>query len=352
MKHSARRFLYASLVPLAAWLLFVLLLHHMADPWWVRAEFDSWNLYQPVVDERRQKAMHLQYAPAPVVEDAALVVGTSRSTYYPADAFGGQPAFNFGLSALAVEDYDEVIRFYQKHRPQPERIYLMMDLLGVSKAEAARRVPFSRYEEELDTPFYRARLALSWDTFTNSVDVMKLNLSEKTKKRERTYYVGAREKHLNIAGDKERESLYQKYFKEEVPTRYGKEFQYRDDFAKLLRDIKEASAGTELVVIVTPVHDSLSKRVMEQGRYEDYARWLREMVAEFGTVYDAFSPTSFTAEVRNFRDSHHAYPDQCREIMKDVLAGGGASAVKVDAAMLPDHLAKAKKSWEEMSGQD
>lgn len=351
MKHSARRFLLASLLPLAAWLLLALALHHVADPWWVRGEFDESNRYQPVVDERRQKAMHVQYAPEAAEADTVLVVGTSRSTYYPADAFGGQKAFNFGLSALAVEDYDEVIRFYAQHRTPPKRIYAMMDLLGVSKAEAERRVPFSRYIEEMNTPFYRARLALSWDTFTNSLDVLKLNRSEKSRKRERTYYVGAREKHLNIASDDERKKLFEKYFQEEVASRYGTSFRYRDDFPALLKDIKAAAGGAELVVVLTPVHDSLSKRVMELGRYDDYARWLQEMVAEYGQVYDAFSPTAFTAEEKNFRDSHHAYPEQCRKIMHDVFAGGGSNAVLVNQATLADHLARAKAAWENMSAQ-
>lgn len=349
MKHSARRFLFASLLPLTAWLIIALVLHHIANPWWANAEFNKWNMYQPVVDERRQKAMHLKYAHQNTEVANTLVIGTSRSTYYPADAFGvDQKVFNFGLSALAVEDYDDVIRFYKTHRPTPVRIYVMMDLLGVSKAEAMQRVPFSQYVDELDTPFYRARLSMSWDTFTNSLDVLKLNISEKTRSKERTYYIGTHEKHLNIAADDERKALYQKYFREEVPSRYGVKFQYRDDFVELLRDIKEAAQGSELVVIVTPVHESLSKRVMDMGRYDDYARWMHDMVTEFGQVYDAFSPTAFTSAEHNFRDSHHAYPDKCRELMREVLVGGGANAILVDDENIQQHMIQAKNAWATM----
>ncbi|MGJ9458149.1 hypothetical protein [Oceanobacillus sp. CF4.6] len=48
---------------------------------------------------------------------------------------------------------------------------------------------------------------------------------------------------------------------------------------------------------------------VEEGNLPDYKRWLNDIIAVFGGVYNFMYPNSITNDLSNYFDGHHFYPE-------------------------------------------
>ena len=338
MKNPARRYLVLVAIATGLPLVGVVGFNATMDPSWSVSFPNELNLYQKSFDERRQKVAYLSYRAGSELYRSVLV-GSSRATFIPVDAFPDEALFNFGLSSLNPDECASVIRYFKSRQGSPERVYLLMDFFGTQKDPERRVAHFDEIVELVEEPFYRPKILLSADTLNDSKDVWRLRFVRGYREGRRDYYSGPGEKHLRRVDDIERQSIAARR-KEAFLERYFPEnYSYRRDYMTMLKDMREAAAPAEVVVLTAPISSELFVTVMERGHFDDYGRWLGELVTCFGRVFDSMGFTELTSKAGAYHDLDHFYPEQAYPWLQEALERrGGGYGAWVDAGNLDSHL--------------
>ncbi|PIE69148.1 MAG: hypothetical protein CSA21_03845 [Deltaproteobacteria bacterium] len=78
----------------------------------------------------------------------------------------------------------------------------------------------------------------------------------------------------------------------------------------MYKEMRDGFAGTHFYVCITPVSRHLLSLLMEEGRWTDYARWLKELVEVYGEVWNFMYLNEVTENVPEyFMDAHHTSPE-------------------------------------------
>jgi hypothetical protein len=317
------------------------------DPSWSVTFPTKLNQYQKGFDERHQKAAYLHYRVEPGTYDS-VIVGSSRATFIPVDAFPKQRPFNFGLSSLDPDEYASVIRFFAADQGAPKQVWLLMDFYG-TKANPPRRVAhFDKAVEVVTERFYRPRVLLSGDTLDHSKDVFRLSADPGYRKERRAYYQGPNRKHLRPVEVAEHLEIARGRSETFLKRYFPDDYSYRENYVELLREIKVAAEQAEVMVLTAPISEGLFTSEMAAGRFDDYARWLRDLVTVFGRVFDSMGYTEFTTAKRAYHDSDHFYPERAYPWLDAARADDGSGyGMWIDESNIDSHIAKQRSAFRE-----
>ena len=88
---------------------------------------------------------------------------------------------------------------------------------------------------------------------------------------------------------------------------YGKDYEYLDN-RPVFAELKNAFPSSRFLVFTTPVSAHLLNLLVEQGLFDDYARWIADLVEVFGEVWNFMYYNEITTDDTNYKDAHHYTP--------------------------------------------
>jgi hypothetical protein len=91
---------------------------------------------------------------------------------------------------------------------------------------------------------------------------------------------------------------------------YGKDYEYLEN-RPFYVELKNNFPSSRFLVFTTPVTGHLLSLLVEQGRFDDYTRWIADLVEVFGEVWNFMYYNEITTDDTNYKDAHHYLPQVC-----------------------------------------
>ena len=273
------------------------------DPLW------QWNhpfhimAWHPPFNERIQKTNYLA-SRKPKID--TLIVGSSRSSFIDPAELGSQYAFNYAVSSGTASEFADHIKYTRKRSAIPLKLIIIES--SFNHALKCKRT--------FNAPLFYIDNA---ENFTKKINnIFSKDAYELAKKTNAfpsyTYYLisGANFRSYRYGQrdgftphQKEQEITYQvSSYRENV---YNKEFDPL--FPRYISEIHDAVGSANYIVYATPVSKYLLKLMVEMKQLDNYERWIRDLVNEFGVVYNFMYPNMITMNDDSFNDAHHPTSD-------------------------------------------
>ncbi|OEH85469.1 hypothetical protein BHU72_05125 [Desulfuribacillus stibiiarsenatis] len=298
------------------------------DPLWNFSHAHRYNQVQIGFDERLLKTNMVTHQP---FRYNALIIGTSRTTYLNQDDFIGYKAFNYGLSSLLIDEYNDYIEYAKLQNGKDFDVIFLETFFDIFYS--LRRYdhqPPEHYISLTNEPFYRWKSLFSEDTYERALTNYYYSANGG--------YEGARSynrynqtsTHLQDVDIQAIVSDFVKNHKKATAPSYP----YDDRYIDFLREIKENNPNTRFVVFTEPVIAPRIKLMLEQRVFwEAYERWLRETVSVFGEVINFMDLNTVTFNYDNFFDPYHFYPS-IGKLMVDRLIGRPSAPLPGDFGVI------------------
>lgn len=321
-------------------------LNVLADPWWFFTHENRLNRVQEDIDERAQKTNWLH---ARAGSFDAVLLGSSRSTYIDQADFAPLKLFNYSVNALTPREYQPYLDHFAAVNGRPKAIFLGVDFFASRTKPVFPAEPPATYLARADDPRHRLSALLSLETAYHSLRSVQASLGLAPQRRPERYdrrnvrYFG-REITAEMRGRNFLRTLEQ--YRTKV---YGADFVYDAELPEVWRRLKEAYPDARIVVFTTPISEPLFSLLVKMGRFPDYERWLADLTAVFGEVWDFMGVNSVTRDLRNYLDAHHFAP-RIGRLIADRVQGRPLPPAHADfgrrvtPASLGPHLAQARRS--------
>ncbi len=326
----------------------VVALNVAMDPLWCFGFYSSWNDLSEGFDERQQKTNYVNFLP---FSHDAILLGSSRVTYISPSEVPGRSFFNYAVSSMKPREYAPFVDFAQSRQGRPFRLIILgVDFFGTNGRLRSLDAfaPPKTYIERAQSPFSRWSTATSFGALRHSLEDLALNVGWKNPDGDYRRRDLSRVFLAPDQGEKQRVVEEQRaYYKEHIYGDYFYDSPY-EDYASLLKN----RSSTEFKVFTTPESAVLLQVLLEEGRWEDYARWMRELVEAFGVVWNFMYVNRITAELGNYKDAHHFSPQVGEYIMQRLLGipyeGPEDFGLLIDASNLEEHLSWVRRNIGEL----
>jgi len=293
-------------------LLLVGVFNFTIDPLWCYSHSNFLNQRQPGFNERQQKTNRF-YFTKPTSYDT-LLLGSSRSGYISQYAFKNMKVFNYTADTMMTWEYNCWIDIAQSIKQKRfDNVIIGLDFFNTSLSlESQMKKKFGKphnYFNKTRSSMYRYKTLLSSTTLKNSYKTIKRLFHPTISDYDRLNVRHA----IRIFG--EQKEKYVQSSINEYQDIMGKRYRYNVNLFKDLSQLKKNYPGTKFYIFTTPVSAVWFKKIiLDKGRFEDYKKWLHNIVEIFGTVYHFMDLNSITTDLNNFFDAHHLYPEKAKYI--------------------------------------
>lgn len=287
----------------AVWMLLVMGVNSVVDSLWMHVHSFQYPPYTEIYDERQQKVNEITYGD---VQADALVLGSSRTSYINAHDFTGYRAYNLSVSAMYPEEYIAYSEYLKEHRNlEFSTIFLGLDFESTNGLAKPTSEEPEVYINKANDPFYRLRMLANWDVLTLSVR----NLYDYwTGQYKAPYYDRQGARHPILEPMEARQTRVKTDLRRFRERYYGENYAYNEQLAVTLGTLRDNNKNASFRVFTTPVSRPVLELMVQQQRWDEYERWLRDLVSVFGEVHHYMYDHSVAANPDLFMDAHHFYP--------------------------------------------
>lgn len=307
-------------------------LNFFMDPLWTFEHSHKYNQYQRGRKERQQKSNALLFKEK---KYTTLLFGSSRTTYMNQYKLGSD-VFNYAVSDMQPNEYEEYLRFAIEDANQPiKTVIIGLDFFGVLEyAPFISKNPQAILEPILE-PFYKYKLLISIDTLDYSLKNITYTLKKPYGK-----YTYDNVKSTPIYNIKTTKDSYKKRIENDLKT-YVKDRYYTDydvNYKNYLSHLKTSFPKINFIVFTTPVSEQHFKTLISQDLYNDYERWLQESVDVFGQLHHFMFINVITQNAYlYFKDSNHCYTSTY-ECLGDEILGNPSKCPTIDMILTEENL--------------
>jgi hypothetical protein len=277
--------------------------NYWIDPLWLFSHHNSYNDVQNPFDERLLKTNNITFGKQ---DYNSLLLGSSRVTYINEHEFPTK-VFNYAVSSMLVEEYNPFIMYAEKvNKKNFDTIYLGLDFWGTNvNRPKGKMQDLKVYINKINQPFYRTRQLFSFNTFNYA----KQNFySSKENKILFNSFRAYNRENIATARDvtlEEKEKFLNDFRSENQKETYV----YDPTYKNMLLQLKKNHPNSKFVVFLTPVFkERWELEFQTQEKWNDYKRWVSDVVEVFGECTDFMTVNSITTNIENFYDTQHAYP--------------------------------------------
>lgn len=253
-------------------------------------------------DERGFKVNYLLHA-APRYD--GILLGSSRTTYIPADAFSSGRFFNLAAPNMYPREYTGYVEIARRTQPIAT-VIIGADFFVSNLHEPYGFPPPGHYLRQAN---FKTLATLGG--FGPNLTTLRCSLRHDCAE---DYYDAnfikhmrprtARQKTENIAAQL---ALFGRDF-------YGAGYAWNPRVGAELAALRRENPKLRFVVFTPPIGAPLFALLIQRGRLPEYEHWLRTLVAEFGGVYDFGGYNSITTDLARYVDAHHFTPEVGRLI--------------------------------------
>ncbi len=300
----------------------VIAINYVIDPYWHYGHHHQWNQVQTVIDEREQKAVALRdYATLDTV-----LLGSSRATYIPSNAFDQWDVFNFAAANYSMREYHTFVLYTLEQHPETERFIIGIDFFKSNTTEASTPRSLTNYVEKIEQPLYKTRYLLSLPSAKYALRNAWLS-SGRIPEGEKFY---TRDGDVLIKKEAMTEEQFQKKVETFANSFYRSGFTYFDQYEEIMSKVRETIGSRESIWFTTPISTPLFETLIDAGLYEEYEKWLKGLVETNGSIWHFMYPNEITDQRHYYMDGHHFYPEIGMQIAKRLEYGYDAEDVSTD----------------------
>lgn len=308
--------IFASVLGLVNWYM---------DPLWCWPERShSWNQAQEYPSEQQEKTNRLYFGSA---KYDSLILGSSGVTAINAEDIVPN-GYNYAAAGVFPRDYVMYANFFREIMGKDPDIIV----LGVEFSETDRTERDKNAKQKEDyigntTSFlYRERELFSISLF---------EISRKNFRHARLQdidYKYDRQGHHILLPQSDIVQRIEKFQKSEIDQLTA--YQYDEDYKRELQNLRDAFPYARFVVFTVPNSAPVYQTMIDEGKWNDYERWLTDVVEVFGTVHHMMWNNSFTEDVTNYRDPVH-FSTSAGKNLVDALKG---METDFDMVLTPENL--------------
>lgn len=306
------------------------------DPLWCFSQINRITRFSTIIDQRLQKTNLLTFGDHGY---DAVIIGSSRSELLNQNEFGRYKTFNYAVPAFTAQEYLPYLNYFkEKNGKEPKAIVIGLDFFSTTRNIPLNSKTPQHYFNESNERLYRTKTLLEMDT---------VRILIKARLNKMQYFKYDRLDNLLVPGAISAEELQRifavrlKMFKD---TFYSKNsYVYDESVATVYADLVRSNPGSSLIAFITPESQPLYEYLIKSGRFNDYARWLQEVVTAFGGVYNFMYLNTITRDTSNYVDADHFYP-RIGTLIAHKLAGVRDDKIPADFGVfvtrenLPEHL--------------
>ena len=285
------------LVPLIA------IVNYYVDPFWTFSHTNAHNKIQKPFNERQQKTNDLYFNG---FKYDGILLGSSRSTYVNQNDFGNMNIYNYAFNSSRPIEFESYLDFAKElYGDDLKYVVIGADFFGTKKPSIVKSEGAGKFVNNTKSFAYRYKTLISISAFKESLK----NISYSIKGEARVYYTRDNLKYKRKMSQKKRISKYLGNLKSRSKSFSDENYKYDDNYINTIRSMKTNNPRTRFYIYTSPIHANLLMSMLKNndGRIDDYERWLREMVDVFGEVWHFMTLNSVTTKVKNYPDSEHYY---------------------------------------------
>jgi hypothetical protein len=227
----------------------------------------------------------------------------------------GTDTFNYAAGGMAPREFGEYITYARETNGKP----FANIVIGMSFAHSNEKLsyitgnPPSHYIATSNKPLYRYTSLLGADIFKYArANVWLLTERKTTMYFDRGNVLRVQREFVNY------ESLMPPRLKEARDS--FRDYIYLADLKQIMLDIRKANPGSKIRIFTPPVAKPLFCAMAEEGRFDDYEHWLRDLVEVNEEVYHFEYLNSVTRDNGTyFVDGSHYYPEVGKVIARFVM---------------------------------
>lgn len=305
---SYKIFVYLFFVISFSFIFLVGVVDFFIDPFNIFSHQNYLNKLQIDFNERLQKSVYLFYNTS--LDYDALLLGSSRSTYYNQNDFEKAKLYNFSFSGAEISEYKKYIDFFNNvNQNELKMIILGLDFYTYRKNNHANDIIFP-YELKI---LFFIKNYFSLYTLKYSLINMKRSYFNKTGHRsyDRNNIVKSDivNSNISISNTLRRSKNY--YNKFEVDYTYE----------GTLLDLKNRFKNTKFIIFIPPLSKPfLDKIYNNKELFSIYLKWLRSLINVFEKVYLFSIPNNeWSTNYKEYTmDGDHFYPKVGTEIFHQI----------------------------------
>ncbi len=307
---------------------------YFIDPYWSFSHSNRFNSLQFASDERVQKSNMVFFRN---FDYDTLILGSSRVAFINQDDFAPMKAFNYSFSMAMPHEYESYIEFAKSRKGRDfKTIIIGMDFFGTNK-NVKNFVDSKKIFENIKSIGYRYKMLFSIDALKNSIENIKRSLLNhaggRSYDRNNIAYTTKMDKVLV------EESVKKMQMKDYIANM--DDYSFDENFKNILLNIKKDNPNTTFLIFTTPVSSDYLKKIFNYGLYDDYTRWLHDIVEVFGEVVHFMDFNTITNAYPDFfMDYHHLYPEFTTMIVKRILKRDDKNIAEDFGTVLNEKLVK------------
>jgi len=280
-------------------------------------------------DERQQKTNWVAFRK---VEYDTIILGNSRVTYLDTRVVPGK-AFNYSASSMKPVEYLPYMKFVSSRSSMPiKTVVLGMSFADTNGSNAPSFEKPETYISRTRSFGYRLKPLFNSNILRYSLGCIRRDIHGNV---HNAYIRQGREVVSKQMVLPVPESELQKESADNLETYrknvYGRSYTYQDN-KEIYRALRTAFPDVKFYIFTTPVTDHLLKLLVEEGRLNDYERWITDLVDVFGEVWHFMYFNSVTGNDENFKDAHH-YSPRIAEVIVRKLFGLETEKIYEDFGM-------------------
>lgn len=296
-------------------------LNFIFDPLWCFPNINRFTRVSTIIDQRLQKTNLLTFGDNGY---DAVIIGSSRSELLNQNEFGAYKTFNYAVPAITCREYLSYLNYFKgKNGKVPKAIFIGLDFFSTSRNIPTKSKDAQLYFSESNERMYRIKKLLGIDTLRILINARFNN---------EQYFKYDRLDNLLVPGAISTEELQRIFairlnmFKQTFYSRSS--YRYDESVTTVYAELVRSNPESTLIAFITPESQQLYEYLIKSGRFNDYARWLQDVVTAFGGVYNFMYVNTITRDPSNYVDADHFYP-RVGTLIAHKLAG--VSDVKIPA---------------------
>lgn len=288
-------------------ILSILSINYIVDPLWLFDHSNRLNQKQGSYDERQLKSNYIYYKLKGNFD--GILLGSSRATYVNQNDFENMNIFNYSAGAMQPYEYKYYIDFAKKVKGEDLKyIIIASDFFGTKTIDKKLQINPNNYINNTIN-LNRYSFLLSIDTFKKSIS----NIRYSIKDRDLYYDREAVKYHQKMPVD---ENFLKKYIiscEANTKNLSSPDYKYDNEYINILKTIKNENPNSRFIIYTSAVTSDLLVSTIKNGkRWEEYKRWLNELVEVFGEVNHFMTINTVTKNLENYYDDNHLYPSSLK----------------------------------------
>ncbi|MEA2110894.1 MAG: hypothetical protein U9P71_02480, partial [Campylobacterota bacterium] len=281
----------------------IIIINYIVDPLWTFSHSNSLNAKQKPFNERQQKTNHIYFNGFDDYD--GILLGSSRTGYVNQYEFHNMNIYNYATNNMYPHEYEGYVDFVKETKGSALKyIIIGADFYGTNVPKNLKFEKAQFYIDNTKSFAYRYKMLFSFDALKQSIKNIANSFFGS-----RIYYDRDNIRYRPEVSAEKRMKRYKANLSKNFNTFKDKNYVYNDDYIKYLQELKENNKNIEFTIFTSPISANLLVSIIKNGnRFDEYERWLKEMIEVFGEVHHFMTINSITRNLENYPDAEHYYP--------------------------------------------